>query len=90
MANKLNNSDGKLTPYAFACGYVEHAFGPLLTITLAMPSPSAGLYRVTALQGLGERLARSANFARLSDARKFARRLLVDLSAPAIGGGETL
>lgn len=90
MRNNLRNSDGTLTAYAFACGYVEHRYGQLLLITVAMPSPSAGLYRVTALRGTGERLARSANFRRLADARKFARRLMTDLTAPAIGGGETL
>lgn len=89
MKTNLRNSTGTLTAYAFACGYVEKQFGALREIHLMQTAPGCD-YVVTALTGFSERLTRRANFTRLTDARKFANRLLIDLTAPAIGGVDTL
>ena len=89
MRNNLRNSNGTLTAYAFACGYVEKNYGPLRGVDLWRTAPGCD-YVVTAITGIGERLTRRANFTRLGDARKFARRLMTDLTAPAVGGVDTL
>lgn len=89
MTKELHTLDGTLTAYAFACGYVEHTFGELRTITLTQPAPGSP-YQVAVLNGIGSRLTRRASFARLQDARKFAKAMRDDMTAPAHNGTDTL
>jgi hypothetical protein len=84
---KTHTKSGALTPYAFACGYIEHHFAPLRTITIERANPD---YVVTVLNGLGNRLVVRASFTRLTDARKYAKALRHDLTVSPVGGVNTL
>ena len=79
----------KLTAQQFACGYVEHYFGELRTVTLSRPCP-AGDYVVTVVTGVSNRLVRRANFMTLTPARRFAKAMLRDLTIPSLLGVDTL
>ena len=79
----------KLTVNQLNLGYLEHSFGALRTVTLQRTAPGCD-YVVTVLNGLGENLARRANFSTVTPARRFAKAVLRDLTAPATGGVDTL
>lgn len=89
MKTDMRNSRGELTAYAFGCGAIQNTYGPLRSVALWRPGQGSD-YVVAVLTGTGQRLTRRANFIYLSDARKFAARMLKDLTAPAAGGVDTL
>lgn len=89
MQNNTHTPDGRITAYGFNLGYIENTFGTLRTVTLARTGAGCD-YVVTVQNGITPRLVARANFARLSDARKYARAVLADLTTTPSGGVSTL